>query len=176
MGAIVFGLQPNGGHAFIDQSSILACIQTIGMVDATGKSIVADRSSATLKPCQQPCPGICRDLELNRAAGILLNDHCSGSNFRSCDKGSNLHFHKIAAAQLAVDCEFKQRAISHASYPIKEKRTAQIWRCFSGFLTPTFRPAFQAGRPSAVGSYCAIPISVLLSPTLAVKRTYEKSG
>ena len=40
----------------------------------------------------------------------------------------------------------------------RKKRIAQIWRCFRGFLMPTFRPAFQAGRPNAAGSYCAIPI------------------
>jgi hypothetical protein len=91
------------------------------MVDATGKSVVVDRSSTTLKPCQQTRPGICRDLELNRTTGLLLNDPCSGSNFRSCDKFSDFHFYGIAAAQLAVDCEIKQRAISHASFPIKEK-------------------------------------------------------
>jgi predicted amidohydrolase YtcJ len=31
----------------------------------------------------------------------------------------------------------------------RKKRIAQIWRCFSGCFTPTFRPAFHAGRPSA---------------------------
>jgi hypothetical protein len=55
----------------------------------------------------------------------------------------------------------------------RKKRIAQIWRCLSGFLTPTIRPAFHAGLPRAAGSYCAIPISKLLWPKLAVRRIAE---
>lgn len=51
----------------------------------------------------------------------------------------------------------------------RKKRIAQIWRCFRGFLTPTCRPTFQAGRPSGAGSYCAIPILVLLRSPLAFR-------
>jgi hypothetical protein len=49
----------------------------------------------------------------------------------------------------------------------RKKRIAQICRTFSALLAPTFRPAFQTGRPLAAGSYCEIPIVVLLRPPLA---------
>jgi len=103
-------------------------------------------------------PDVNRDLELHRTTGLLLDDHGTGSNFYTCDESADFDFNEITAAEFTVDCEIKQRAISHAPSRSRKKRIAQIWRCFSGFLTPTLRPAFHAERPSAVGSYCAIPI------------------
>jgi hypothetical protein len=44
----------------------------------------------------------------------LLNDHGAGSNFLTCDEGSDFDLNEIAAPELAVYCEIKQRAISHA--------------------------------------------------------------
>jgi hypothetical protein len=93
----------------------------IGMVDSTGKGVVVNCSTSPLKPCKQTRPHVRRDFELNRTAGLLLNDHGSGSNFRSGHEGSDLHFDEIATTQLAVDCEVKQGAISHASLPVEEE-------------------------------------------------------
>ncbi len=52
---------------------------------------------------------------------IGMDDHGSGSNFRSCHKASDFHFEEIATTQLAVDCEVKRGAISHASLPVEEE-------------------------------------------------------
>jgi hypothetical protein len=45
---------------------------------------------------------------------LLLDDHGADSNFLTCDEGSDLDLNKIAASELTVDREIKQRAISQA--------------------------------------------------------------
>lgn len=87
----------------------------IGMVDPTGKGVVVNCSTSPLKSCKQTCPHVRRDFELNRTAGLLLDDHGSGSIFRSCHKASNFHFYEIAATQLAVDCEVNARSLMRPS-------------------------------------------------------------
>lgn len=52
----------------------------IGMVNPTGKGVVVYCSASPLKPRKQTCPHVRRDFELNRTAGLLLNDHSAGSN------------------------------------------------------------------------------------------------
>src|SRR5690606_38862668 len=56
----------------------------------------------------------------------------------------------------------------------RKKRIAQIWRTFNARLAPTWRPAFQAGRPLAAGSYCEMPIVVLLRPGWPTAKRWDK--
>ncbi len=144
----------------------------ISVVDATGEGIVIDCSSPSLKPGKQTSSDLGRNFELHGSSSLLLDDHRPSSNILAGDECPDFQLYQIAAAELAVDGKIEKRPISHPSFTVEEKRTAHIWHCFRGFLTPTCLPAFQAGRPSAPGSYCDIPISVLLWPPLATRKTH----
>jgi hypothetical protein len=93
----------------------------MGMIDSTGKGVVVNCSTPPFKPCKQACPNFGCDLELYWTTGLLLNDHGAGSNFLTCDEGSDFDLNEIAAPELAVYCEIKQRAISHAPLPVQEE-------------------------------------------------------
>jgi hypothetical protein len=101
---------------------------------------------------KQACPDICCDFELNRTACLLLNGHGSGSIFPSCDKTSDFHFHEIASAQLAVDCEIKQCAISHASFPIKKEADRPNLALFQRLVNTDL----SAGAPSRSSQFVRI--------------------
>lgn len=47
----------------------------------------------------------------------------------------------------------------------RKERIDHIWRTFKARLAPTCLPAFQAGLPTATGSYCEIPMTFLLWPS-----------
>ena len=86
----------------------------IGVVDPTGKGIVINCSSPSLKPGKQACPDLGRDLELYWTSSLLLNDHGTSSNFLACHEGPNFDLNEIAASELAIDGEIEQRAVSHS--------------------------------------------------------------
>lgn len=172
MRPVVLPTQPNSSDPLIDQSGVLPSAEMICVVYSTGKGIVIDCSSSSLKPCKQISSDLGRNLELHGASSLLLDDHRTSSNFVARDEGPDFHFYQIAAAELAVDGKIEQCTSLILPSRSRKKRTAQIWRCFGGFLTPTCLPAFQAGRSSAAGSYCEIPISVLLWPPFAGGRTH----
>lgn len=143
----------------------------ISVVDATGKGIVIDCSSPSLKPGEQTSSDIGRNLELHGSSGLLLNDHRASSNFLARNESPYSHFYEIVARSFLSMARPKSARSLIPPSRSRKKRTAQSWRCFKGFLTPTCWPAFQARRPSALGSYCEIPIAVLLWPPLATGRT-----
>jgi hypothetical protein len=55
---------------------------------------------------QRCCPNTVarKDLKLYGTTGLLLDDHGAGSNFLTCDEGSDFDLNKIAASELTVDC------------------------------------------------------------------------
>lgn len=76
----------------------------MGMIDSTGKDVVVNCSTSPFKPRKQTCPDVGCDLELYRTTGLLLDDHGAGSNFLTCDEGSDFDLNKIAASELTVYC------------------------------------------------------------------------
>ncbi len=78
-----------------------------GMIDPAGKDVVIDCTAPPFQPSKQACPHIRRNLELDGTACLFLDDHGTGTDFLTCDEGSDLELHQIAAPQLAVDCEIK---------------------------------------------------------------------
>jgi hypothetical protein len=48
------------------------------VIDAAGKSIIANRAAAAFQPCKQARANIRRQLELRGPASLLLNDNRSG--------------------------------------------------------------------------------------------------
>jgi len=118
MSSVVLTPQPNGRHPLVNQPGILWSAEVIGVVDSTGKRIVIDSSSPTLKPGKQACPDLGRNLELNWTSSFLLDDHGTSTNFLACDERPNFDLDEIATSELAVDSEIEQRAVSHSSLSV----------------------------------------------------------
>jgi hypothetical protein len=93
----------------------------IGVIDPTGKSVVIDCSSPSLKPSKQTSPDLGCNFELHRASSLLLDYHRTGSDFMASDEGSDFHFYQIAATELAVDGKIEQRSISHPSFSVEKE-------------------------------------------------------
>lgn len=83
----------------------------IRVVDATGKGIVIDCSSPSLKPGKQTSSDLGRDLELHGSSSLPLDDHRASSNFVARDNGPDFDFYQIAAAELAVDGKMEKCSI-----------------------------------------------------------------
>lgn len=84
----------------------------ISMIDSARKCEVIYGVASSLKPREQTCPDLRRNLELYGTSGFLLDDHCSCSDLMARDESSDLDLNEIAASQLAVDREIKQRSVS----------------------------------------------------------------
>lgn len=116
----------------------------IGMLDPTGKGVVVNCAASPFKPCKQTCPDVGRDLELYGTTCLLLDDHGAGSNFLTHNEGSDFDLNKIAASKLTVDCEIKQRAISHPPLSVEEEADRPNLALLQGLLDADF----SAGVPS----------------------------
>lgn len=171
MRTVILPTKPDRCHPLIDQPGVLPSAEMISRVDATGKGIVIDCSSPSLKPGKQTSSDLRRDFELHGSSSFLLDDRRPSSNVVTSYESSDFQFYQIAAAELAVDSKFEKRPISHPSFTVEEEPDCPDLALLQSFLTPTCLPAFQAGRLSAAVSYFEISISVLLWPPLATKRT-----
>ncbi|MET4691887.1 hypothetical protein ABIA13_006395 [Sinorhizobium fredii] len=92
-------------------------------------------------------------LELYGTTGLLLDDHGPVTRVPIL-----ILTRSQPRSLLSIARSNSARSLIRPSLS-RKKRIAQIWRCFRGFLTPTFRPAFQAGRPSAAGVLCNTHLS-----------------
>lgn len=84
----------------------------ISMIDSARKCEVIYGAAFSLKPSEQTCPDLRRNLQLYRTSGFLLDDHCSCSDRMARDESSDLDLNEIAASQLAVGRDIKQRSVS----------------------------------------------------------------
>lgn len=96
------------------------------MVSSTGEGIVVDLSAAPFEPSEQTRPHIWSYFGLNWTAGLLLNDHRSGSNFGSSDESSNLYFYEVADAQFAVDRQINNARSLMRPSRSRKKRTSPL--------------------------------------------------
>jgi hypothetical protein len=134
MRAVILPTQPNRSNPLIDQSGVLPSAEMIGVVYSTGKGIVIDCSSPSLKPSKQTSPDLGRNLELHRASSLLLDDHRASSNFVARDEGPDFDFYQIAAAELAVDGKIEQRTISHPSLSVEKEAHGPNLALLQGLL------------------------------------------
>ena len=74
MRSVILPAQPDPGHPFIDESSILAGADMISLIGPARKGEVIERASSTFKPSEDAATGRLKELELNRPTGLLLND------------------------------------------------------------------------------------------------------
>lgn len=112
MGAIFASYQTDPSHRLIDKPSILAGADVPIVIDPARRGVVVRSATPTLKPCQQATPSIRQQLKLNRTACLLLHYDCPRSDLPATYNVADLHSHKVAATQLAINREVKKRMVT----------------------------------------------------------------
>ncbi len=126
--------QPDRRHPLIDQSGVLPSAKVISVANATGKGIVIDCSSPSLKPGKQTSSDLRRDFELHGSSSFLLDDRRPSSNVVTSHETSDFQFYQIAAAELAVDGKIEKRPISHPSFTVQEEADCPDLTLLQGLL------------------------------------------
>ncbi len=70
---------------------------------------------------------------------------------------SRSSLYQITATELAVDRKIDKRPVAHPTFTVEEEANCPDLALLRGLLVPTRLPAFQAGRPTAPGSYFEVP-------------------
>jgi hypothetical protein len=78
------------------------------------KDEVVDRAAAALQPVEQARPRRFKQFELNRPAGLLLDDYGTLADASAAHDVADPHLHQGAATQLAVDCQTEEGTVSKA--------------------------------------------------------------
>ncbi len=72
--AIILPSQTNCRDPFANQSSVLSRAKMFGGIAPAGKGIIINGSSPELKPSEETCSDLGRDLELYPMSSLLLNN------------------------------------------------------------------------------------------------------
>jgi hypothetical protein len=91
----------------------------IGMINSARKDEVVERTSSAFEPSEDAAAGRLKELELNGATGLLLNNDCSRANPATTDNLSDLDFNDVAPAKLTVDREIEQRMVAQSALSIQ---------------------------------------------------------
>jgi hypothetical protein len=73
---------------------------------------IVERASSAFEPSQDASAGMLEELELNRPAGLLLNDDRSGANSAPSDKLANFDFNDIAPAKFTINREIEHCTVA----------------------------------------------------------------
>ena len=112
MRAIIASHQTDPRHPFVDEPGILPRADMIGTINSAWEGVVVETASSTFEPGEQTATGRLEELELNGAAGFLLDYDSSRANPGAADQVADLDLDDVAPAQLAVDREIEHRAIA----------------------------------------------------------------
>ena len=134
MRTVILPTKPDRRYPLIDQSGVLPSAEMICVVDATGKGIVIDCSSPSLKPGKQTSSDLSCDFELHGSSSRLLDDHRPSSNVVAGYECPDFQLYQIAATELAVDGKIKKRPISHPSFTIEKEADCPDLALFKGLL------------------------------------------
>jgi len=74
MRSVVFWAQSDPGHPLINKSSILPSADMIGVIGPARKDELVKRAASAFEPGQNAAAGRLKEFELNRPAGLLLDD------------------------------------------------------------------------------------------------------
>jgi hypothetical protein len=91
------------------------------VIDPAREDIVLNRAATPFEPGQKASSHVARDLELDGATGLLLNNDRSSSDIRPRDDIANPNLHQVAAAKLAVDRKIEQGTVTNATLAIEEE-------------------------------------------------------
>lgn len=121
MGTIVLRAQTDGCHPLIDKPSILARTQVLPLTASAGKDEIIQRATPTLQPCQHRRARRFHDLELNRFAGLLLDDNRTWLHFAAADNVADLQFDEVATSQFTIYGEINKGSIAKPMFMIEVK-------------------------------------------------------
>ena len=93
VGAVLRFSQTDGGHPLVNQAGILTCAHMVMVIDAAREQILMPRSSPALEPGGQGRSDIRRDLELDGAVGLLLDDNRTVTNVSADYHVADLDFY-----------------------------------------------------------------------------------
>jgi len=105
----------NRSHPFVNQAGVLPRAHVVGVIDPARERIIYDRAATPFEPTDKAGSHIARDLELDGTTGLLLNDACSGPDFRSGDHIANPDLDQVASCALAVG--IIELRMAHVSSP-----------------------------------------------------------
>jgi hypothetical protein len=121
MSSILLTEQTDATDPFIHQSRVLPGAEVISAIYAAREHIISQRSAPPFQPGKQASSCIRQQLELDRPISLLLHDDCSGANLPANYQVADLYLNHVAATQLAVDRQVKQRPITQPTMLVKEK-------------------------------------------------------
>lgn len=147
MGAVFLWSKADRSHPLVDEPCILPGAEVVIGMDSAWKREIVDTAASSLELRQQAGSGVCRDLELNWSARLLLNHHRARPDGRSGHKRADLDFHQIATPEFAVDREIEKRPVSHSSFPIEKEADRPDLSYFQRSLGADL-PASISGRSS----------------------------
>ena len=146
MRAVVLRPQPNPGDPLIDEPRVLARAHVPGVIDPARKGKVVERFAMAFKPGQDAAPCSVKQLKLNRAARLLLDDNGAIANPAAHDEIADLDLHDVAAAKLAVDGQIEHGPVTEPALSIKPKTNGPDLLRLEGSL----RAELSTGVPRAL--------------------------
>jgi hypothetical protein len=92
----------------INQPCILARAEMAHIIDTAWKDEIVVRTSPAVKPSQKSLARFGHDLELDGTLSFLLHDRRPISDRPTSNNVTDLQFHDVTTAQLAVDRQIKK--------------------------------------------------------------------
>ncbi len=136
VGPVVLPAQPNPGHPLINEASVLPGADMIDMINPARKDEVDERTSSAFEPSEDAGAGRLKELELNGATGLLLNNDRSRANPAATDKLADLYFNDITSTQLTVDREIEHCTVAQPAFSIQpEPDSPDLLRLKGTFTT-----------------------------------------
>ena len=121
MGAVFLGSKPDRLDPFINEAGILPCAHVSRWINPARECVIIHCPTASFQPCEKAGACVAHQLELNRSAGLLLDDHRASSDFRSYNEVADFDLDEVAAAQLTVDRQIEERSVSQTSFQIEKE-------------------------------------------------------
>jgi hypothetical protein len=146
--SVVFAPQPDCGDPLVDQPCILSRADVPGMITPTWEGVVVQHPTATLQPNQYAGSRRFKQLELYGPAGLLLHHNSPAPHPPAADKVSYPDLDDVAAPQLAVDGEVKQRSVAKPPLTVEPEPYGPNLRRLQSSL-PADDPASVPGAPTS---------------------------
>jgi hypothetical protein len=116
-------------NPLVNQSGILARAEMAHVIDTAWEDEIVMRASSAVEPLQKSLARLGHDFELDGTLGFLLHDCRPISDHAASCYVTNLDFHDVTTAQLAVDRQIKKCPVAQSSMLVeKEPNRSNIAR------------------------------------------------
>ncbi len=121
MGAVVFGLKADNNNPLLHEAGILSHAHVPRIIVADWEDEVVQRATAPLELREQGLVGWLDDLEMHVSFGLMLHDDSAIPDPTAGDYVTDADLGDVAAAQLAIGSEVKERSVPKTLTLIKPK-------------------------------------------------------